>query len=82
MWIVAIKWDMDVTLFPSVSHIFNKGERMGTKYKEMDIIVSLRDAEKILSKIQPNSNPVYLTELVKDYMTKHPSRKIIIERNR
>ena len=33
--------------------------------------VQLKDAEKILNKIQPNSNPAYLVKLIEEYKEKY-----------
>lgn len=35
----------------------------------------LKDAEKILNKIQPDSNPTYLVKLVEEYKEKHGINK-------
>ena len=35
------------------------------------IYIRLKDAEKILNKIQPNSNPAYLVKLIEEYKEKY-----------
>ena len=35
------------------------------------IDIRLKDAEKILNKIQPNSNPAYLVKLIEEYKEKY-----------